>query len=477
MRTRPHDAAARRLLVRGHRLAIAGKAAAALPLFDAAVERDPLAAYGLLYRAGLRLLAGDEEGARRDLDALAALPADAYVRYREFEIPAPSTYPGFDARLDAFAARSRHPFAYMLRAFVRRAGLRYEEAVADMAKAARLAPRNAGLRAVLARVRFVNRLPKEALSDLDAAARLDPACGWIRAWRAEALRHRGRYADALKDADRAIALDRYYFRSYAWRGGILRLLGRPADALPDFERALSVDWHYWWGLKEGGREADPNLSWVLNEKMLALRALGRAGEAVRALNEAHRLNTRYGWVWTSGREPGAFAAGEAELDARLARSPRDAWSRAWRGWTRLEAGRPAEALDDLDAAVRALPREAAPALWRARALAGLGRVPEALAEASRAARLDPLYAPAHGWRGGLLRSTGRRREALAAFDRALSLDGVLAWAWAWKGECLLSLGRPDEALEPLRRASALDPANARAAEWRSRALALSGGSR
>lgn len=474
MRTRPHDVSARRLLVSGHALAIAGKAAAALPLFDQALARDPLAAYGFLYRAGLRLLAGDASGARSDLDALAALPADTYVRYREFEIPAPSTYPGFDAKLDAFAARSRHPFAYLLRAFVRRAGLRYEEAIVDMERAARLAPRNAGLRAVLARVRFVNRLPKEALADLDAAARLDPGCGWIRAWRAEALRHRGRFTEALVDANRAIGLDPHYFRSYAWRGGILRMLGKPALSLPDFERALSVDWHYWWGLKEGGREADPNLSWALHEKSLALRALGRVEEAVRSLNEAHRLNTRYGWVWTSGRDADAFVRGEAELGARIEQAPKDAWARAWRGWTRLESGRPAEALVDLGAAVKALPIEAAPALWRARALAGLGRLPEALKVASRAAKLDPLYAPAHGWHGGLLRASGRPLEALKALDRALALDSVLAWAWAWKGETLLRLGRHADALEPLRRASALDPFNADARVWRAEALAAVG---
>ncbi len=306
------------------------------------------------------------------------------MKYREFEIPAPSTYPGFDAKLDAFAARSKHPFAYLLRAFVRRAGLRYQEAIADMEKAARLAPRNAGLRAVLARVRFVNRLPDEALADLDAASRLDPSCGWIRAWRGEALRHRGRLKEALADTRRAIALDPYYFRSYAWRGGILRLMGNPRASLPDFDRALSVDWNYWWGLKPGGREADPNLSWVLHERSLALRALGRTGDAVRALGEAHRLNTRYVWVWSPRREAAEFSAAEAELDARLKKAPRDAWARAWRGWTRLEAGRPVEALADLELAARSLPKEACVALWRARALSGSGRTKEALAEAGRA---------------------------------------------------------------------------------------------
>jgi len=474
MRTRPHDAAARRLLVLGHELAIAGRAAAALPYFDRALARDPLAAYGFLYRAGLRVLAGDGAGAASDLDALAALPSETFVRYREFEIPAPATYPGFDEKLDAFAARTRHPFAYLLRAFVRRAGLRYDEAILDMERAVRLSPRNAGLRAVLARVRFVNRLPKAALADLDAAARLHPGCGWIRAWRAEALRHRGRFAEALADADRAIGLDPHYFRSYAWRGGILRMLGKPSKALPDFERALSVDWHYWWGLKEGGREADPNLSWALHEKSLALRGLGRTAEAVRSLNEAHRLNTRYGWVWTAGRDEASYASGEAELDALLEKDPADAWARAWRGWTRLESGRSAEALADLDAAARKLPREAGPAVWLARALAGAGRLPAALKAASRAARLDPLYAPAHGWRGGLLRASGREAEALVSLDRALALDSVLAWAWAWKGECLLRLARPAEALEPLRRATALDPFNADARVWRAEALAAAG---
>lgn len=477
MKTRPHDMAARRLMVKAHGLAVSGRAAAAVPLFDAAIVRDPLAAYALLYRAGLRVLAGDEAGARADLDALAALPAAAYVRYREFEIPAPSTYPGFDGRLDAFVARTRHPFAFLLRAFVRRAGLRYEEAIVDMEKAARLAPRNAGLRAVLARVRFVNRLPDEALADLDAGARLDPSCGWIRAWRAEALRHRGKFKEALADANRAIALDPHYFRSYSWRGGILRALGRAKESLPDFDRALSIDWDYWWGLKPGAREADPNLSWVLHERSLALRELGRTGEAVRALNEAHRLNTRYGWAWTRERDGSAHAAAEAELDALLLKSPRDAWARAWRGWTRLESGKPEAALSDLDAAVRALPKAAPPALWRARALAGLGRTAEALKAAERAARLDPLYAPAHGWRGGLLRAVGRGGDALAAFDRALGLDPVLAWAWAWKGECLLRLGRPAEALEPLRRARALDPGNASAEAWRAEAAAAAGGAR
>jgi tetratricopeptide (TPR) repeat protein len=451
-----------------------GRADAALVCFDRALARDPRAAYGFFYRAGLRLLRGDESGALDDLEALSRLRADFYVRYREFEIPSPAAYPDFEKRLNAFAARTRHPFSFLLRAFARRSVMRFTEAVADMERAVRGAPRNAGLRAVLARVRFVNHLPDAALVDLTEAVRLDPRCGWIRAWRSEALRHRGRLDEALADSERAIRLDPHYFRSYAWRGGILRLKGRDRRALADFDRALSVDWDYWWGLKPGGREADPNLSWLLHERFLALRSLGRTGEAVRELNRAHALNTRYGWVWTAARDAGAFGRGEAELSAWLEKHPRDGWARAWRGWTRIEERRAVEALEDLNAAVRALPLEARPHLWRARALAALGERHGALKACDRACRLDPVYAPAHAWRGGLLRLAGRPGQALAALDRALELDPVLAWAWAWKGELLLRLGRPIQAREPLRRATALDPSNSDAAVWRAEAFAATG---
>ena len=468
---RTHDLVARRALERGHQLAMRGRAKAAEIEFNRALARDHTAAYGFFYRASLRVCRGDEAGALADLDLLLALPARTFVRYREFEIPLPAAFPNFEASVDAFIRRTGHPFAFVMRAFLRRASMRYAEAVRDMESAVASAKTNAGLRAILSRVRFVNHLPPKSLLDLKRAARLDPTCGWIRAWSAEALRHHRRLKEASAQADLAVRLDPHYFRSYAWRGGIRRLLGRPADALDDFDRALAVEHRYWWGVKTGGREADPNLSWVLNERALVLRELGRVGEAVRSLNDAHRLNSRYGWIRPTPANDASMQSGDSELSRWLDRRPQDAWARAWRGWVRLEMGRAQEALSDLEAAAGVLPKEAWPALWRARALFNLGKRRDALDGCARACRLDVRYAPARAWRGGMLRAQGQLREALQDLRISCDMDPVLSWAWAWQGECLLQLGMPRESLEPLRRATSLDPQNADASVWQAQALA------
>jgi tetratricopeptide (TPR) repeat protein len=425
-----------------------------------------------MYRAAHELLAGKEEGALRDLDALALLPPEDYARYREFDIPSPSSYPALAGAAERLVRRTRHPFALLLRAFVRRASLRYDDALSDTRLACARAPRNAGLRAILARLRFIGRVPEASLADLDAATRLAPKCGWIRAWRAEGLRHRGRLSHALAESDTAVRLAPGYRRAYGWRGAILRQLGHPRRALADFDRALAGDWEYWWGVQPDGREADTSLSWLAHERFLALRALGRTADAVAALNDAHRLNTRYGWVWPAAGE-GSFAEGEAELTRLLSRRPRHAWARAWRGWTRLSDGRPARALEDLRAAVRALPGRAEPVLWLARVLAESGDIAGALATSRRAVRIDPHYAPARAWLGGYLRARQCPGAALRELNRAVALDPVLAWAWAWAGECHLRLGRPRRAEEPLRRALVLDSSNADAWVWSAEAaLAL-----
>ncbi|UPT75746.1 MAG: tetratricopeptide repeat protein [Elusimicrobiota bacterium] len=282
----------------------AGRPAAALPAFERALAADPDCAYGWFFRAGVRAVRGDLDGAEADLRALGRLPASTLVRYREFDAPSVKRYPGYLPALDALLARPRPPaWAYVLRAFALRESQRFSEAIASVERGAAAAPKDAGLRAILARVRFVNRFPKEGLSDLRAAVRLDPACGWIRAWLGEALRHRGEPGAALAELERAIALDPGYFRSFAWRGGIRSSQGRHAEAAADFDRALSVDWSYCWAYRGGGREADPNLSWVFNERMRARRALGDVEGGLEDLNRAHALNNRYVWIHAPAGPP------------------------------------------------------------------------------------------------------------------------------------------------------------------------------
>ncbi len=454
----------RRLLSAAERAVETRRPKAALGPLGAALDADAACAYALFLRAGVRLALGDEEGAEADLRAMEAMPASSYAAYREFEVPSPRLYPGLERRLERLLARRRLPFALALKSFVLRALGRFEEAVRTMEKAADAAPRNAGLRAVLARVRFVNKFPEEGLRDMSRAARLDPSCGWIAAWEAEALRQRGRFALAARAADRAIALDPTYFRAYGWRGGARRRLGRAKEAVRDLDRAVALDREQsrGWEWTGAGRDADRNMSWVYNERMLAKRALGDAAGAIEDLNLAHGRNNRY--VWSLARGAGADAA-LAELDALLRRRPRHAWAWAWRGLTELDRGEPARALADLARA----PRNAWTLTWSGRAKSALGDAAGALADLDRAVRLDPSYAPAAAWRGGLLRGAGRTREALRELDRALALDPVCAWGLAWRAELQLTRGRAKEALADLDAALGLDPENADAYVWRAEA--------
>ncbi|MCM2304240.1 MAG: tetratricopeptide repeat protein [Elusimicrobia bacterium] len=461
----------RRLLSGAERAVETRRPRAALPLFDAALAADPSCAYGLFFRAGVRLALGDAAGAESDLLAMERMPAASFAAYREFEVPSPRLYPGLARRLERLLARRTSPFGLAMKSFLLRAQGRFEEAVSVMEGAADAAPRNAGLRAVLARVRFVNRFPEQGLRDMRRAAALDPRCGWIVAWEAEALRQRGKFAEALRRADLAIRLDPSYFRSYGWRGGALRRLGRPREAVAALDRAVALDREdcRGWDWSGAGRDADRNLSWFYNERMLAKRALGDVAGALADLGLAHGRNNRY--VWSFSRDGGAAAPALAELDAFLKKKPKAAWAWAWRGLTELESGGAERALSDLNRAISLGARGAWTMTWRGRARAALGDAAGALADLDRAVRLDRTYAPAAGWRGGLLRDAGRRRESLRELDRAIELDPVCAWGLAWRGELHLAAGRPKRALADLDAALGLDPENVSAYFWRAKAHA------
>ncbi|MDP3544077.1 MAG: tetratricopeptide repeat protein [Elusimicrobiota bacterium] len=464
----------RRLLSQAERAVETRRPRAALPRFDAALAADPLCAYGLFFRAGTRLALGEAAGAEADLRAMEAMPAASFAAYREFEVPSPRLYPGVAKRLEGLLARRPLPFGLALKSFQLRAQGRFDEAVQVMERAADSAPRNAGLRAVLARVRFVNRFPEQGLRDMRRAAALDPRCGWIIAWEAEALRQRGKFAEALRRADLAIKLDPSYFRSYGWRGGALRRLGRPREAVAALDRAVALDREEsrGWDYSAAGRDADRNLSWFYNERMLAKRALGDLAGALADLSLAHGRNNRY--VWSFSREGGAAAPALAELDAYLKKRPKSAWAWAWRGLTELESGGAERALSDLNRAIALGARSAWTMTWRGRARAALGDAAGALADFDRAVRLDRAYAPAAAWRGGLLRGAGRRKEALRELDRAIALDPVCAWGLAWRGELHLAAGRPERALADLDAALGLDPENVGAYFWRGKAHAALG---
>jgi tetratricopeptide (TPR) repeat protein len=139
----------------------------------------------------------------------------------------------------------------------------------------------------------------------------------VRAWRSEALRRLGRCRAARSDLDRAIVLDRGYTLAWVWRGRLKLLAGRPAEALKDLDRAVRLDARYRLGLAWRGE---------------ALFKLGRTREAARDFAAIAPMDPRRSWTVPAreGVVPGAVAREDAywaDLESRVADSPRDRWAR------------------------------------------------------------------------------------------------------------------------------------------------------
>lgn len=448
-----------KLLLDGKNAAEAGRLSQAEKSFDAALSLDPGCAYGYFYRSGLRLERGNQAGAADDFQALAALPVDALVAYRELDNLLPDRCPGLLERLSAMPQR----WARVLESFALRHLGRNEEAVASMKRAVAAAPRDPVMRAFLARVRIVYRYVDEGAADLEAACGMAPRSGWLKAWLGEARRRQGRFPEALRLLDEAVRLAPGYRRAYAWRGSARLQLGRVRAALRDLDHALSGDRAAVWG------ERDYSLAWALNQRHEARKAAGDARGAVEDLVAARRINPRYAWCYNPSLEPRVFAQAVSALG-----KPKGAWMWGWLGQTHLQAG-------NLDAAERALRKAAALdgseadfRLWLGQVEHKRGRVQEARRHWRRAVSLNPSSSEAQAWLGGLARADGRLEEAVRRLGRAVQADPVCAWAWAWRGEALLRQGRPAEAERDLDAALGIHEALADAWVWRAEARLLQG---
>jgi tetratricopeptide (TPR) repeat protein len=456
--------AAMAAMARGRGRVDRGDFPGAVACFDRAAAVDPDCAQAFLYRAGLKLLIGDEEGALADFRTIEKLDHSRLPAYRDLTTLSAEEFPALVPATESLLRRAPDcAWGWVFRAFSLRSLMRYEEAVEDLDRAVACAPRSAALWAMRSRVKLTNRQGSyEGAADMEKSIRLAPDWGWLRCWLGEALRHEGRFRRALTQHSRGLDLDPRYLRGWAWRGGVQVALGRFREAISDLDRSLRPDPIYDY---EFEYTADQR-SWAHNQKAAAWKGLGETGRAIESLNRAHGLSPRYEWCYNPRRDPAAAESAVRELDAELARRPRSAWALAWRGWTLAAAGRPFDGLPSLERSASLGPRLAWPAAWRGRALFLTGDRNSAGAELSRALRLDSGYAPAWGWRGELRRAEGRFDEAIADFDRAVRLDHRCAWALAGRGECRLRLGSHEAARTDLDRALGILPGYPQALEWR-----------
>lgn len=444
--------AAMAAMAEGRRRVDAGDIRGAIRRFDRALAVDGNCAQAYLYRAGLKLVAGDVDGAVADFEAIEGLDHSFLPAYRDLTTLSAEEFPALIPAAEAAVRRApRSPWARVFRAFSLRSLMRYEEAVADLDRAVALAPRSAALWAMRSRVKLTNGAAAyDGVRDMEKAVALGPDWGWLHCWLGEALRHRGRFRRALAAHDRGLALEPGYLRGWAWRGGVKAALGDWKGARADLKKSLawdpiySYDFEYTYDQK----------SWAYNQLQLAARGAGDFAQALKDLNQAHRYGPRYAWCFNPKGDARLYAAAVAELETL----PKNRWARAWKGWTLHQAGRREEALAALETA-RGLPWADA---WRGKVLLALGRPAEARAALSACLRREPEYAPAWGWRGEARRALGDLKGAVADFSASVRHDHRSAWALAGRGEAKLGLGDAKGAAADLDRALGILPSYAEA---------------
>ncbi|MDE2510034.1 MAG: tetratricopeptide repeat protein, partial [Elusimicrobia bacterium] len=417
MTIRRGKVAAMAAMSQGRKRVDAGDVPGAIRRFDRAIAIDGNCAQAYLYRAGLKLLLRDYDGALADFRALPRLDHSFLPAYRDLTTLSAEEFPALIAASEEAVRRAPDcAWARVFRAFSLRSLMKYEEAVGDLDAAVRLEPKSAALWAMRSRVKLTNRQEfYRGVRDMEKSVALGPDYGWLWCWLGEALRHEGKYKDALRALDRGLKLEPGYLRGWAWRGGVKVAVGDWRGARRDLDRSLawdpiySYDFEYTYDQK----------SWAFNQRQLADRGLGDVRRALRDLNKAHRFGPRYAWVYSPSGAPKDYERGVDELDAYLKKSPRDAWAWAWRGWTLHQALRNAEALESLTRAVRLSPGAAWPRAWRGKVLSALVRDAEAVPSLSAALARDPSYAPAWGWRAEARRRLGDLRGAGADFTAAI----------------------------------------------------------
>jgi predicted O-linked N-acetylglucosamine transferase (SPINDLY family) len=194
---------------------------------------------------------------------------------------------------------------------------------------------------------------------------------------------------------------------------------------------------------------------------LALKSLGRSGEALASYDKALSLKPDYPDAWNNrGAALQALQRLEdavASYDKALAINP--SFAEAWnnRGTVLRDLKRADEALSSYDRALAINPAFAAVWSNRGAMLQDLRRQDEALASYDKALALEPTYPDAWNNRGVVLKDIKRLDEALACFDRAIALQPNYVDAYVNRAPVLRDLKRVDAAADSLAKALALKP--------------------
>ncbi len=341
-----------------------GDARGTLEAYERALPREAMQPQDRLLRARLQMLAGDLEGARRELESLREQsPRDAEVLFSLAMVEGVSGNHELEGRLldQVLQIDAGHPQALAWRGELYLAEDKTEEAerlferalerdpdlaaalvgLADIRRRRNLYPQARQLldRALQAqpdlpsawlgraRLRKAQEDYLGAIEDLSEAIRLDPQDPWSYLERgALALKIRKR-EQAHRDFSEAIRLNPQAFAAYVYRAGLNDEAGRLEEAVGDYEQAIRLKPDYpfayaplgvlyylrkdWSGAERMFRaawERQPQENSLALLLYLSMRQGGRGAQARQALSEAVYRFPRASWEYDIGRyllEPSA----------------------------------------------------------------------------------------------------------------------------------------------------------------------------
>jgi tetratricopeptide (TPR) repeat protein len=327
---------------------------------------------------------------------------------------------------------------------------RKQEAVALLGKAAKLAPRDAGVRRNHAAALAACERFGEAALEYRAALAIEPAAAadWSRL--GSVFAELGRNDEAIAAYQTALAR---LAADNDERAALLRRLGRVQRSAGQPEAAIA-SWRAALDLAPGHAGVAFNLG-------NALRELGRSAEAEAAYRRALKIEpgllraqVNLGAVL---RDEGRLEEAEAAFRASLAADPASRDARRNLAIVLHDLNRPEEALRLLEPLLAAGTGERETLEIAALLFQALKRPAEALAVADRLIAIDPNDGRALGTRALALLGLERVEEALAAAHAAEAAARDDAHSLNNAGVVLRTLGATDAAIDCFRRAIALKP--------------------
>jgi adenylate cyclase len=228
------------------------------------------------------------------------------------------------------------------------------------------------------------------------------------------------YDQAIAEGERTVALDPNDADSYAVQAEVLNFAGRPEEALRAVEQAMRLN-----------PRCPP---WYLFQVGWAYLMTGRYAEAIAAQKEvisgnpnfihAHlNLALSYLGQWVSQQSPAAQTLEPAVAAGQRALALNDSLhlTHIFLGWIYLYQQQYDQALAEMERAVALAPTEAWSYAALAEVLSQMGRTEEALEAAAQALRLKPFALDAHLVSVGAAYATaGRPEEAIAPLQRYIS---------------------------------------------------------